>query len=377
MSHAGNKALDEYFDAVCERIAHLNSRFMESLERLARELDDIDRGYGDTARDRSQALWAERGQRKDEVSDKIDQILPTIAFDQFSLPSYLLSSSFGRQTVAIKWIRFERDSTHLNLLCYMLLNSTSNFLQFHLLTVFETIQNQCDYDQLVQMGSTLDAYHPPEKTSRMNLRSSISTSTRSLIQFSVSDIIPHSYWWKDVESKFFNSLSGDLQYRVAKLQIIRNHQLHQQFQKYRAQLGDKNQILFVFHGSSSEALQHIAKTGFLEPGTAGTHSQRPTKLDEGYFGRGIYHGLAADYAIHYSTKYRKSDQILLSAVLPGRSYVVRKGGEKLGKTCEAGFHSHISPEQKEIVLFRSEQILPLFIITFALVPTSEVEEEQC
>ncbi|CAF2647703.1 unnamed protein product [Rotaria sp. Silwood2] len=99
-------------------------------------------------------------------------------------------------------------------------------------------------------------------------------------------------------------------------------------------------------------------------------------LDSGYFGRGIYQGFAADYAIHYAEFYKHSDEIMLSAVLPGRSYVVKKDGEKFGRQCEPGFNSHISPEVKEIVLFQSAQILPMFIIRFVRVPNAQIVEEK-
>lgn len=99
-------------------------------------------------------------------------------------------------------------------------------------------------------------------------------------------------------------------------------------------------------------------------------------LDRGYSGRGIYHANDADYAIHFSVRFRRSDRIMLSAVLPGNSHRVSKEGEKLGGECEAGFDSCVSPEQKEIVLFRSEQILPLFIINFMRLPNFQTTEER-
>jgi len=68
--------------------------------------------------------------------------------------------------------------------------------------------------------------------------------------------------------------------------------------------------------------------------------------------------------------------LILSMVLPGRSYIVKKGGEKYGQAREPGFDSHISPESKEIVLFESRQILPLFIIRFKRVPNADIVEER-
>jgi hypothetical protein len=194
------------------------------------------------------------------------------------------------------------------------------------------------------------------------------------MDFSITDIVQNSYWWRDVETKLFNSLSGVSQYRLRGLQIIRNKRLFER-NNCRAQFEENNQLLFVYHGSTPESLQAIAKSGFLEPDMSAHMSDKVSTLDKGYFGRGIYHGFAADYAIHYAEHYKRSDNILLSMVLPGRSYVVKKGGEKFGQKCEPGFNSHVSPESKEIVLFRSEQILPLLIIRFMRVPNKHIVEE--
>lgn len=136
---------------------------------------------------------------------------------------------------------------------------------------------------------------------------------------------------------------------------------------------ENTEILYVYHGSSSESLRAIAKNGFLEPHMLAKMSIKP--LDPGYFGQGIYQGFAADYAIHYAEEYKQSNEILLSMVLPGRSYIVKKGGEKYGQACEPGFNSHISPKSREIVLFQSRQILPLFIIRFKRVESAAMKEE--
>ena len=163
--------------------------------------------------------------------------------------------------------------------------------------------------------------------------------------------------------------------RITNLQVIRNKRLFEQFYSYRAQLKEYNKILFVYHGSTPKSLRATAEEGFLEAHML-THTSKPiSTLDPGYFGHGIYQGFAADYAIYYSEHYKKSNEILLSMVSPGRSYMVKKGREKYGLDCERGFHSHISPESKEIVLFQSPQILPLFIIHFMRVPNADIVEE--
>ncbi|CAF5171534.1 unnamed protein product, partial [Rotaria magnacalcarata] len=53
-----------------------------------------------------------------------------------------------------------------------------------------------------------------------------------------------------------------------------------------------------------------------------------------------------------------------------------EAGEELGRNCEPGFDSHISPEAKEIVLFQSAQVLPIFIIRFVRVASTQIVEEE-
>ena len=312
--------------------------------------------------------------RKDQVAAKINELIRIVS-DVFPISSYLLSASNGRQTAAMQWIRFKKDPTYLNIICYMLLNSSSNFLKYYVLAALVDIADQCDYQQLIQLEKTLGLFLPPDQTSRLEMKLSLLKMISPKIDFSISDIMRNSYWWTDVESKFFNSLSGISQYRLSALQIIRNRKLFEYFEQYRTQLRDRNQVLFVYHGSSSVSLRSIAKNGFFEAGVPDDQSDSVTALGKGDFGRGIYHGIAADYAINYAEKYRRSDQILLSVVLPGRWYIVKKGGEKFGRSCEPDFDSHMSSELKEIVLFRSAHMLPLFIISVARVPNADIVEE--
>ncbi|CAF3624520.1 unnamed protein product [Rotaria sp. Silwood1] len=262
---------------------------MEELDHLAEALDNINIQYGSDGKDRSNPLWAKRVAEKDDVVHEMYKLVQTVS-DSFPLTSYLISQSHGRQIVALQRIRFKKNPVHLDLVCYMLLNSSSNFYQFHTL----------------------------------------------------------------------NTLAAN----------------------YRSKFRQHVQIMFVYHGSSRECLRAIAKNGFLEPKELSQMSNIDLKshkisiLDSGYFGRGIYQGFAADYAIHYAETYKNSDEIILSAVLPGHSYTVKKGGEKFGRHCEPDFDSHISPEAKEIVLFKSAQILPMFIIRFVRVPNEKIAEEQ-
>jgi hypothetical protein len=347
---------------------------MDELEKLAKELDEIDHRFRNTSKDHSDASWHTFVRNKDLLVEKMVELFPTIP-KSFPLSRYLLSPSTGHQTVAVAWILFKKDPFHLNVICYILLNSSSNFLTYHILHALSSVMDQCDYNQLRQIEQVLLSYYPPQQTYRFNMKVKLLETIEPLIDFSISNIIEDSYWWRDVESKFFNSLSGISQYRIKYLKIIRNKQLFERFNNCREHLGENTQILYVYHGSSPKSLQAIAKSGFLEPDMLTKMSGKISTLDQGFFGRGIYHGFAADYAIHYAEHYKESNEILLSMVLPGRSYIVKKGGEKYGQAREPGFDSHISPESKEIVLFESRQILPLFIIRFKRVPNADIVEE--
>ncbi|CAF0744627.1 unnamed protein product [Didymodactylos carnosus] len=165
------------------------------------------------------------------------------------------------------------------------------------------------------------------------------------------------------------------------LYVIRNRRLFKQFENSRSQLGQHAKITFVYHGSPRECLRAIAENGFLEPkrvkqmSSNDLESNKMKILDAGYFGQGIYQGFEADYAIHCAKSDKHSDEIMLYAVLPDRSYTIKKGDEKYGRSCESGFYSHIPPDAKEIVLFQSAHILLIFIIRFVRVPNSEIVEE--
>lgn len=348
---------------------------MNSLESLAKQIDEIDEKFKKDPKDRSDPSWHQFVARKDAIVDKMKELLPAIP-DAFPLSRYLLSSSIGYQIVAVVWSQFKKDPSHLNVLCYMLLNSSSNFLTYHILGALTDVKSQCDYEQLCQIEQTLHSYSPPHQTSRYHTKKKLLEIIEPQIEFSISEIIQGSHWWRDVESKFFNSLAGMSQYRLCAVQIIRNKKLFEQFHAYRTQLGENDKILFVYHGATPQSLRAIAEQGFLEPNMFAQMSGKISILDRGYFGRGIYQGFAADYAIHYAEEYRHSDEILLSMISPGRSYTVKKGGDKYGKDCEPDYHSHISPESKEIVLFQSAQILPLFIIRFKRIPNFEITDEQ-
>ena len=244
---------------------------------------------------------------------------------------------------------------------------------------------QCDLVQLNKIKKILSQYNVGSHTSRYSLKMNMISDINNLSKFSMNDIkICNGSCWKFVESKFFNSMCGRNRFKIKSIQIIRNEKLFNNFENKRKEYQQNNitnKTHFVYHGSSLKCLKSIAKKNFYEPKKLQTMNE-PNRnkngveiLDDGYFGKGIYHGFAADYAILYSAKYKKSDYIIMSKVLPGKIYEVKKGGSKYGASCQHGYQSHISPEKKELVLFKAAQILPMFIIQFEKRKTKEVTEE--
>ncbi|CAF1608915.1 unnamed protein product, partial [Didymodactylos carnosus] len=201
---------------------------------------------------------------------------------------------------------------NISISCYMLLNSASNFQQFYLLKVLISLVHQCNYKQLKQIQQSVQLYNPSSETVSFVHRKHWLNLIEPLIEYSVDEIVPHSYWWKEVESNFFNSLFGVQQYRITNLFIIRNSKLEEQFESIRADINEDRLPFYVYHGSAPECLQQISKTGFKLPQELPDNVE---VLDPGFFGNGIYHGFAADYAIQYSEKYKQgSNQIMMSCI---------------------------------------------------------------
>ena len=132
-----------------------------------------------------------------------------------------------------------------------------------------------------------------------------------------------------------------------------------------------------FHGTSVDAVQSIAKIGFLAPsGIKAVNRKRRCKkiqvLDSGYFGSGVYFSDFSDYAMYYSDT-RESDQILLCQILPGRAFKCHKRMD--GQQNVPGYDSHISPHGNEIVIFNPDACLPRYIIRFSQQDETEREQE--
>jgi len=128
---------------------------------------------------------------------------------------------------------------------------------------------------------------------------------------------------------------------------------------YQATSDVKATINWGFHGSTASSILAISKEGFKHPDDL---AKKVNKLDDGFFGRGIYFSLYSDYAMWYSEE-RGSDQVLLCSLLPGLTFQCTERMD--GSDRQPGYDSHYSPKGHEIILFESSQILPRYIITFS------------
>ncbi|ELP84927.1 hypothetical protein EIN_003120 [Entamoeba invadens IP1] len=163
-----------------------------------------------------------------------------------------------------------------------------------------------------------------------------------------------------VHTKFFQTMScAQGNYVVDKIGIVVNKALKMQFNATKTEFNAKGfgEEEWAFHGSSQDAIQSISKSGFLMP----KNNNKTAQLDSGFFGSGIYLTFYSDYALFYSEQ-RKSNQMLLCQVLPGKSFKCKKRMD--GKKLEKGYDSHFSPKGNEIVMFNPKAILPKYIIQF-------------
>ena len=162
--------------------------------------------------------------------------------------------------------------------------------------------------------------------------------------------------------------------RVARVDCVLNAAVEERFEAARAEFaaaGCGDEEFPLFHGAGADAVAGICDKGFLTPQQV-VALGLGALLDPGYFGNGIYVGLQADSAVHYAQTYRGSPHVILARAAPGRVYdvQVREGvpaqqQEAFGQPCKAGFHSHRSPQGKELVLFQAEQLVPMFVLTLA------------
>jgi len=164
---------------------------------------------------------------------------------------------------------------------------------------------------------------------------------------------------------FFNTMSkAQGQFEVSEIHVIVSTENRERFAKKKKEYESKGLEAneeWVFHGTSKDSIQGIAKTGFLHPDKFKATGSKVKVLDSGFFGKGIYFSYFSDYAMWYSNT-RGSDQLLLCSILRGKCFQCPKRMD--GQKCKPGFDSHFSPKGSEIILFDPDAILPRYILTF-------------
>ncbi|KAH3743886.1 hypothetical protein Pelo_14710 [Pelomyxa schiedti] len=127
-----------------------------------------------------------------------------------------------------------------------------------------------------------------------------------------------------------------------------------EYENLRDRNGPGNEGLTIaFHGTGKDREQGILSKGLLVPGSSSGVKHR---TDSGWYGRGIYLSPQASMAVGYGA----SGCVFICAVLRG---IVKHLTSRLtGKPCLPGYDSHESPDKTEWVIFKSSQILPLYLL---------------
>lgn len=178
--------------------------------------------------------------------------------------------------------------------------------------------------------------------------------------------------WSKASSQFYQTMStSQSNFIIHSIEVICNSKLIRQYNEKRAAMGHgKKKITeeWGFHGTSEEYIDSIAEQGFKHP----DELDHVDKLDDGFFGKGIYFSMYSDYAMYYSVE-RNSSKILLCKLLTGKVYHCDERMD--GKSLVKGYDSHYSPKGNEIIIFNSHQILPRYIIEFEERESEEREQE--
>ncbi|CAF4475759.1 unnamed protein product, partial [Rotaria sp. Silwood2] len=164
------------------------------------------------------------------------------------------------------------------------------------------------------------------------------------------------------ESQFYRLLSGYATAQVVKVEYVCNPIIINRFNKARQELKEKRGIeysypVLAFHGTAIANIQPICETGFKVPGQKGF--QHAT--DTGYYGRGTYFSEYPGYSMGYI---KGSTKLLLCQVLQGKVYQCTQ--LITGAGLQDGYDSHCSPCKKELIIFRSDYILPQYIVHYKL-----------
>ncbi|XP_064647654.1 uncharacterized protein LOC135500253 [Lineus longissimus] len=180
---------------------------------------------------------------------------------------------------------------------------------------------------------------------------------------------PDQLHFRLAESQFYRLMSGDSDNsgcRVDRVEYVVNPKLVKKFREAREDLkkhrSEKMSYpVLAFHGTDEDNIRPICETGFRVPGEQGfSHA-----TDTGWYGLGVYFSEYPAYAMDYI---QGSQMLLLCQVLPGKVFTCKNVIH--GENLKNGYDSHTSPDKKELVIFNSYHILPVYLVHF-----SDEEEE--
>jgi hypothetical protein len=164
---------------------------------------------------------------------------------------------------------------------------------------------------------------------------------------------------EDLEKTYKIRMRLPTQCTVAAIRHIDNPTLKSRFNLFCSDLkkdGVETNVQLAFHGTSNEAVEAIAQTGFIAP--LDNSRLQHSSGNDGWYGNGIY--LAPDPNTSYW--YARGDRMLVCLVAMGKIY--RCPGMMMGAHLQPGYTSHTSPGGDELVAYKSSQVLPIAIILF-------------
>jgi len=162
------------------------------------------------------------------------------------------------------------------------------------------------------------------------------------------------FHYRYAESQFLR-LMGGAAYHVTQVDYVVNPPLVKQYQNRQEQFrkeGKNTSHILGFHGTSEEAIDGIIQKNFSVAKLGGYTGNK------GFYGAGIYF---SEYT-STSMAYNRAARILLSKVLIGKQY--KCPGMMMGAALTKGYDSHLSPDQTEVVIYDTAQILPCYIVHF-------------
>jgi len=153
--------------------------------------------------------------------------------------------------------------------------------------------------------------------------------------------------------------------KLAKIENILKPELVARFERRwnelklaRGETLSKPQV--AYHGTAENNVNSILDRGLLVPGK-GEGKDVVHSTDNGWWGGGIYLSPDAGLSIGYC---RGGKKLLICSALMGKPYDVTERMD--GSWLKSGYDSHIACNGTEWVIFDPAQVLPCYMISFAV-----------